>query len=438
MSDAPVFLFLSFEHPNNAVDTVAEAMALGLRAHGVDAAVCTLPRDLPKLAQLPPERVAGLMSLGSLPLTARIGGRLLWEHFPVPVSLFLLDALPYDLARVPGMATFLEAALQNPRLSLVSPEDGYRRWLGEALPVRWTHLPFGAFPAVQPGRVVEPPQARVCVIGTVGSELGGSPVGETLDALLQRVLGGAAPARRARLAEALTAPDAAAMPALTVCRELGWSPADALHSQRLPVLIAIDSWVKRERRLAAVRSLAGIPCDFFGRGWAELLGEVPGFRHVGQVHHGDIARLVPHYMAVLNFDPNWSHGVHDRVYTATAMGTRVLTNTNEALAGAALPGDLVATYDANRPALAQTLLDAGWLDALPAPARPRAELLAGHGWAARMAGWLCDMPADSAAPAPRDTAPTALRTAPSPAAASATPRAASPAPAHPLIASLAL
>lgn len=433
-STLPVFLLLSFEHPNNAVDTVAEAMANGLRCHGIDAAVCTLPRDLPKLAQLPAERVAGMISLGSLPLSARIRGRTLWEHFPVPISLFLLDALIYDLVRVPAASSFLEAALQDPRLSLCSPEDGYRRWLGAALPVRWDHLPFGAFPTVQPGAAPAEPQARVCVIGTVGSELGSSPAGETLPALLARVLGDTAAVGRQRVVDALLASDAAAMPALTVARELGWSPVDTLHSQRLHALIAVDSWIKRERRLAAVRSLAGVPCDFFGHGWADLLGEVPGFRHPGQVSHGDIARLVPHYVAVVNFDPNWSHGVHDRVYTAASMGVRVLTNTNEALAGARLPDGLVATYEANRPALAQAMLAQGWLDQMPDAARPQPAVLSQHGWATRMAEWLCHT---DPIPSPVAAAPTAGAQAP--AAAPATPAAPrGPAPAHPLIASLAL
>lgn len=388
-SPDPVFLILSFEHPAHAVDSVAEAMANGLRCHGVDAAVCTLPRDLAKLSQLPAERVSGMISMGSLPLSARIGGRPLWEHFPVPVSVFLLDALIYDLARVPAMGDFLVAALQDSRLSLISPEDGYRRWLGQALPVRWSHLPFAAFPQITPNEPAPERQARLCVVGTVGSELGGSPATETLDHLLQRLLGNRAEsALRARLTKALLAADAEPMPAVTVCRELNWELRDALTSQCLPVLTAVDSWVKRHRRIEAVRSLVGLPCDFFGHGWSELLGPVQGFRYVGQIRHTDIAKLAVNYLGLVNFDPNWSHGVHDRVFTVGGMGVRVLTNDNAGLDTLHLPQDLITRYDANRPALAARVAEAGWLDYMPAPAQPSAAVLTRHNWGTRMGQWL--------------------------------------------------
>lgn len=388
----PAYLILSFEHPTHAVDSVAEAMAHGLRCQGVNATVCTLPRDLPRLAQWPADQVCGILSMGSLPLSARLAGRPIWEHFPVPVSVYLLDALIYDLARVPAMGDFLVAALQDPRLSLLSPEDGYRRWLGNALPVRWSQMAFGAFSRIQPFAEPVLPQDRLCVIGTVGSELGGSPVGESLEDLLERLLGGhVAAARRQRAAEAVQAPDADPMPVITLCRELGWAPRQALVTDYLRVLVAVDSWVKRARRIAAVRSLVGVPCDFFGHGWQALLGEVPGFRHVGQIHHQDIAKLAPYYRAVINFDPNWAHGLHDRVYTCTATGTPVLTNHNAALEDAALPDGLVLRYDANRPALARVVQDSGLLATPARPARLDAELLTRHSWAARMGHWLAEV-----------------------------------------------
>ena len=123
-----------------------------------------------------------------------------------------------------------------------------------------------------------------------------------------------------------------------------------------------------------MRSLAGQPVDFYGSGWQAALGDIPDFRHVGRVHHDDIALLIPHYRAVLNFDPNWSGGVHDRVYTAAAMGVTVVTNTNTALHAAALPADLVIPYAADRPAIGEQLAALELFDGAPhmnAPARRR-------------------------------------------------------------------
>ena len=276
-------------------------------------------------------------------------------------------------------------------MQIVSPERGYRDWLHEALGVNWMHLPFAAFPRVTPTGERGPAQSRLCVIGTVGTELGGSPLGETLRALLDRTLQAwTGPAQRGILADALSADDAHAMPALTLARELGWAPEEVLVADRLPALIALDSWVKRDRRLRAVRSLTGVPVDFFGSGWQQQLGEVPGFRHVGEVHHDDIALLMANYAAVVNFDPNWAHGVHDRVYTAVAMGVPVVTNHNLGLGDAQLPDELVVNYDANLPAIAD-LLDPALLAGAPQRDQAvRADVLARHNWGTRMAQWIGD------------------------------------------------
>jgi len=422
---AEVMAVLAFEHPNNAVTSVAERMAAGLVCQGLNARVFTLPGDAQALAAVPPQQMLGVLSLGPMPLATEIDGRPLWEHFGrSPVSVYLLDALLYDLARVPVMKEFLADAASQPRLSLISPEAGYRDWLGGTLPVAWRYLPFAAFPQLAlPGTAdatPAEPQGRFCVVGTIGGELGNAPAGETLPALLQRLLGRRVDSRRLQqAAEALNAPDAHPMPARTLAASLGWTPAEVMTgNEQLAATIAVDSWFKRERRLAAVRSMTGLQVDFFGSGWDQLLGEVPGFRHVGQIRHGDIAKLVPHYLGLVNFDPNWQHGLHDRVYTTTAMGCRIITNDNSALAEAALPHELLLSYDANRPAIAESVAAAGWLDSLPPPARPNSELLARHQWGTRMAQWLTDAPIDVPAlpaPAMADPAPAAVQPMPGPA-----------------------
>ncbi len=411
MRTANVFLVLAFDHPTRAVESVADRMAAGLCTLGFDAAAVSLPRDAARLAQLPPEQVCGVLSMGPLPLSVRLGDKALWDHFTCPVSVYLLDAILYDMARVPVMGEFLAAARRDPRLGLVAPETGYREWLGDTIGVHWDHVPFAAFPGVRRGTLAGPagdaPEIlqRVAVVGTIGNELGGTPAGETLPELLQRVAGPlASAAQLARLHDALHAPDADAMPALTVARELGWGPDRALSRNSLAVFIAVDSWMKRERRIQAIASLRGVPVDFFGTGWREHFREVPGFNYVGRVRHDDIARVLGHYQATVNFDPNWQGGMHDRVYTAAAMGTHVITNENTGFLTAGLPSDLVTTYDANRPQLARLVADRGLLAGTPSGAA-RLDVLARHNWGSRMAQWLATAPT-KAAPA-ADTRSTA-------------------------------
>lgn len=396
MSQPKIFLVLASEHPLRAIESVAERMAAGLSCLGLQAVVCTLPRDAAQLGKLPPDQVAGVLSLGPMPLAVEFNRQPFWTHFPCPISVYLLDALLYDIARVPVMRRFLDAAQRDSRLGLVSPEQGYRDWLGRDLGVRWDHLPFAAFPRVSPGQSPVPAQPRLCVIGTIGSELGGSPAGESLAELLARSVGRFADAgRRAHLADALLATDAEAMPARALARLLDWGPVDVVQQEPLAALIAVDSWIKRDRRLRAVRSLAGLPVDFFGTGWEALLGPVAGFRHVGQVHHDDIALLMQNYAGVLSFDPNWDGGVHDRVYTAAAMGVTVVTNHNTGLQAAGLPDDLVITYPANAPALASRLGGSGLFGDTSRFNAPRADVLARHNWGTRMAQWLGAEPRES-------------------------------------------
>ena len=395
MTTSNIFLVLAFDHPTRAVESVGVRMAAGLNTLGLDATVLSLPRDRARLAELPVASVCGVLSLGPLPLSVRLGDKPLWEHFGCPVSLYLLDAILYDMARVPVMSDFLNAARKDARLGLVAPETGYRDWLGKTLAVQWDHVPFAAFPCVQRGTLARAGNdettvlPRVAVIGTIGNELGGTPAGETLPGLLARVAGKHAGADRLEaLHEALLAPDAEAMPALTVARVLGWGPERAFDRPSLAVMVAVDSWVKRDRRIQAVASLAGVPVDFYGTGWKEQFGDTPGFNYIGRVHHDHIARVLAHYRATVNFDPCWQGGVHDRVYSAAAMGTHVFTNTNTGLARAALPDDLVTTYDANRPQLAALVRASGALEATTA-AGARHDVLVRHNWGSRMADWLC-------------------------------------------------
>ena len=406
MTPSNIFLVLAFDHPTRAVESVGVRMAAGLNTLGFDATVLSLPRDRARLAELPVASVCGILSLGPLPLSVRLGDKPLWEHFECPVSLYLLDAILYDMARVPVMSDFLNAARQDTRLGLVAPESGYRDWLGKTLAVQWDHVPFAAFPCVQRGTIARAGNdpttilPRVAVIGTIGNELGGTPAGETLPGLLARVAGKHAGADRLdALHDALLAPDAEAMPALTVARVLGWGPERAFDRPSLAVMVAVDSWVKRNRRIQAVASLAGVPVDFYGTGWKEQFGDTPGFNYIGRVHHDNIARVLAHYRATVNFDPCWQGGVHDRVYSAAAMGTHVFTNTNTGLARAALPGDVVTTYDANRPQLATLVRASGALEATT-QAGARHDVLARHNWGSRMADWLCVGSARKPASAP--------------------------------------
>ena len=192
MSQNDVFLVVAFDHPLQAVESVADRIATALCCQGVNAAACSLP-GCRTTGIHPADKVTGILSMGSVPLSHRLNGRWLWEHFACPVTVYLLDVIPVRPGACAGSASLPAAARQDPRLSLASPEAGYAQWLQEAVGVRWDHLPFGHFAKIKPGEAAVAPQARLCVIGTIGQELGNSPVHESLPGLLERV-GGERPA----------------------------------------------------------------------------------------------------------------------------------------------------------------------------------------------------------------------------------------------------
>ena len=397
-----LFLLLAYEHPQNAIGSIGERIAAGFTEQGMPARCLVLPRDRALLEALAPERVTGIIALGSVSLATPVGGRPIWRHFRCPVTIYLLDAILYDLARIRTLPAFLTDAIGDPRLGLASPEDGYRRWLGDVLPVRWTHLPFASI--APPPRGVPAPggdddrslRNRFCVIGNIGRELGDCPAGEGLNPVLRRKLAGhVSEAGLRNLAEALRSPDAHVLPAQTVCQTLDITPDRALRSDLLPALIAIDSWVKRDRRLRAMRSAAGLSVDFFGTGWQALLGDIRDFRHMGQIGHHEIAARLGRYRALINFDPNWTHGVHGRVYSALDAGCGVLTQVNEALDVPGEVGAAVLTYDTNRPALAERVAGAADLRALAASVKVPS-------WADRVSGWLAADPNAIRSPADID------------------------------------
>lgn len=385
MSTNPVYLVVAFDHPLNVVESVAERIAFGLSCQGLHAVACCLPRDAEKMARMSPDMISGIMSLGSPPLSCRVGNKRLWECTNGPVTMYFLDAIIYDMARVPAMSEYIVAAQADHRLGFASPERGYAQWLGPSLGVRWDYMPFGHFSQLNTPVEQAETQNKLCVVGTVGSELGFSPAHESLADLFARFNVGVAQ-RRDELTDRLFAADAKQIPALTLCEHFGWNAKEALSN--LSLIIAVDSWIKRNKRIEAMKSLAGHAVDFFGFGWKELLGDIDGFRYFGQVKHQDIARLMPHYRGLLNFDPNWEAGVHDRVYTACALGAVSLTNTNEALPEAQLPSELVVTYNANKPNLGELVEAHGILDPKPRMNVPRADVLTAHSWSARAAHWI--------------------------------------------------
>lgn len=381
-------VILASDHPNDAVLSVGEWMAGGLRAIGIKVSVLSIPRNVNELSRVLNDPIYGIISLGPMPLNIKVDQtHYLWQKINCYYWIYMLDAIIYDLYRVPIMRTYLNDAQNNDKLSIISPENGYFELLGKkstggCLPEKIKKVPFGHFANLTP--ITLPKENRLCIIGTIGTELGLNQDINTIDEVItiysKNTLGKKDQYDLIKLFNENTIPE---MPVRLLSKFMRWKAHEILYYENLPLICAIDSFYKRERRLKAVKSLSGLPIDIYGNGWERFFANEENFRFLGNIKHQEIALHISKYTAVINFDPNWENGVHDRVYTSTAMGVPIITNQNSDLINIDAPSNLIYPYSnemQDLPEIANRLLSSK-----KEGNKPNLRILTEHSWVNRMA-----------------------------------------------------
>lgn len=356
MADGPSAVILHWPHEFGAVEGPATALARAMAALGVRVSLLDAGSKTAVLAALPRAADYDLaICAGTPPLRRRLLGVPLHRFFGKRFFVWLLDPIIHDLNRVPAFREFCEAIPGSPRLGLLLPDDSYAELARALVGERGaTVFPFGGF-FDAPAPDESPREARIAVFGTIGAELARAEE-ETLEAVIARrdPLGLSA-LRRRDLAEAIQAPEAPANVAMVLADRLDLAPARILSPAMLPLVTAADAFEKRRRRLLAIRSLRDLPVDFYGKGWERWFPASAARRMRGPVPFSEIGARMQGHSVILNFDPNWDAGLHDRVYTALGNGCRVLTNASKSLAGLELSAvfgdDVLHAYRPNAPAL---------------------------------------------------------------------------------------
>ena len=353
------WVVLTVPHAEGVTENFALEIANGLRSHGRVAHVVTLGADLAEQLRAAQVMTAeGLISIGPVPMALTVGGTPLYLALPGAVFLYTLDTPIYDLMKVPAAAQFIDHAWRHERLVPVLAEKTFLHALSAGpeplLPPQSTYLPFAAFPDRGGPRSALPVQKRLLVIGALGAELSGSAVrADLLQTLRDANSLGLSANELARVEERLLAPTARANVAADLFVLLGLAPRAALNPAVQQLVAAADSFIKRHRRLVAIEALRGVPVDFAGPGWEQTFGGQPDFRFLGSMQHRHLARLMSLYSGVVNFDPNWEWGSHDRVFTALNQGVPVFTHHNACHAEEGLPPQLVRPFEPNTPQLAE-------------------------------------------------------------------------------------
>lgn len=101
------------------------------------------------------------------------------------------------------------------------------------------------------------------------------------------------------------------------------------------ILKKFDSFLKRYRRAVVIREVinSAIENNFFvsihGTGWENLNIQSSKLILNGPSHYDDQFSIFKKSKLILNVDPNWASGVHDRVFNAISSGAAVFTNSNK-------------------------------------------------------------------------------------------------------------
>jgi hypothetical protein len=325
----PKAVVLTNSHPFGGTDMMARSLAAALQANGYEAHVVNISDpDLKRhLAVLQDPDVELMITTGTLPLTLQIDHTPLWRLIPTHTDFitYIIDAWPYDHVRVPPCRDFLHDWTRMPNLHLASLERNDAQLIG----ARAHYFPTGAYSAPwRRGPKAHPD--RLMIWASANKELAVSPLHDEFE----KTIGdnnpwGLAAGRIARISEALR--HTTIIHGLSAIAQAFDEPVQSLvQPQAMTALCAIDSCLKRYRRVKVARALRGMPVDFYGENWQQHVGDTASFRFCkpDPDHNHAFSHICQHYAGLVNFDPNFGHGTNERAVSALAMGVPIANNFN--------------------------------------------------------------------------------------------------------------
>jgi hypothetical protein len=325
----PKAVVLTNRHPFGGTDMMAQSLASALSANGYDPQIVTIEDDsFQGLNALLADPHLGLvMTTGTLPLQIKARQQPVWRAVAPNVQFitYIIDAWPYDFARVDACRAFLADWQHQPNLHLASLEANDARLIGP----RAHYMPSGSYPAPRRQAPKENP-GRLLVWGSANKELAVSPVHDAFEATLAaNNPWGLDPRRMARAAEALRH-TTITHGLSAIAAALDEPLASLVEPARVVAVCAIDSCLKRYRRVKVVKALAGMPVDIFGENWQQHVGNVASFRLLtpDPNHNHAFSYICQHYAGLFNFDPNFGHGTNERAVSALALGVPIANNFN--------------------------------------------------------------------------------------------------------------
>ncbi len=341
-TERPIALILGFTHPTYVVENFLEQMSGGLLALNYQPHVVYCDQDLaPQVKDLDASRVELVLSLGGLPLQLTMNEKPIFEVFSCPFILYLIDNILYEFNNPSTVRQFFDAAVEHPNLHLAVSEGSYAGMLTEVWRARGCakavhFMPMAGFFEATP--VAPDKKDAIVVIGNLSSlPAVGAEAGSSFDeTVAANCPDGTSDKQVSDIISRVTSKGFKGNVAKEILAALDLSASSLLDPAVLRLATAVDRALRLMSRYNKVDSLRGLPVEFYGSGWKEAFPNHEGFTFHDPIAHPDVPKILGRYKVTLNFDPGFEDGVHDRVISALAQGTQVVTNENASLK--TLPG----------------------------------------------------------------------------------------------------
>lgn len=347
----PTVAILYWDHPVSVVEELARAMGRALESLGVDVRLFGVlhanfaVKESVILEMLADPAVVNcdiVLSVSAPPLMITVGDKWLFEVVGKSFFFLATDALYYDYARLAGVAEFVDHAKSSDRLGIMWLDRDDCRLIDQLIARPAYHIrTVGSFSPISRGERIK----RVAVVATMGAEL--VPVGEST---FEDLVMDAPPAVRDRqrlsaFAEAIERPGPIESIQHLATEYLGISVEEMYTYELTQYLSRLDAFQKRRRRRLTIEALRDVPIDIFGPGWEPYTADFTDCRYLGSVHYSQLPNLCQQYSVILDFNPGFGHGLHDRLMMGVGNGCRVLTNSCRAISDLNLPDpDAVIPY----------------------------------------------------------------------------------------------
>ena len=316
----PKAVVLTNRHPFGGTEMMAQSLASALDANGYDSHIVSInDATFEKLSGLLKDpQLALVMTTGTLPLQVAVAGVPIWRAVPAKVDFitYIIDAWPYDAVRVEACGPFMADWQRMPNLHMVSLEANDARLIG----ARTHYMPSGAYPAPRRhGPKLNP--GRLLVWASANKELAVTPVHDEFEkTIAANNVWSLDPGRIARAAEALRHTEVV-HGLSAIAAALDEPIEEVMQPGALATVCAIDSCLKRYRRVKVVQALRGLPIDIYGENWQQHASATsPRFAcsRRSPNHNHAFSHLCQHYAGLVQRRPE----LRPRHQRARGLGAR--------------------------------------------------------------------------------------------------------------------